>query len=159
MMRASRVATVPIIAATAGGYARVQYFITEGAQFDPAEKVTPEMVAEAIGQIAGLEGVDDRARVGQARGLDEHVVEAFLAPEEIVEAADEIAAWESDVVLNGMAGAAGLTPTLTALQHGKTLALANKESLIIGGDPNLSSSAGSGGIGDTHNHGLASNVG
>ena len=46
-----------IIAATAGGYARVQYYITEGAQFDPAEPVTPEMVAESIGQIRDLSTV------------------------------------------------------------------------------------------------------
>jgi NAD(P)-dependent dehydrogenase (short-subunit alcohol dehydrogenase family) len=37
-----------IIAATAGGYARVQYFVTEGAQFDPAEPVTIEMVRDAL---------------------------------------------------------------------------------------------------------------
>lgn len=43
-----------IIAATAGGYARVQYFVTEGVQFDPAEPVTPEMVADSIGQIRDL---------------------------------------------------------------------------------------------------------
>ena len=43
-----------IFAATAGGYARVQYFVTEGVQFDPAEKVTPEMFAEAAGQIRDL---------------------------------------------------------------------------------------------------------
>jgi NAD(P)-dependent dehydrogenase (short-subunit alcohol dehydrogenase family) len=46
-----------IIAATAGGYARVQYFITEGVQFDPAEPVTPEMVEEAMGQIRDLSTV------------------------------------------------------------------------------------------------------
>ena len=38
-----------------------------------------------------------------------------------------------DVVLNGMTGAVGLRPTLAALAAGNTLALANKESLIIGG--------------------------
>ncbi len=43
-----------IFAATAGGYARVQYFVTEGVQFDPAETVTPEMFAEAAGQIRDL---------------------------------------------------------------------------------------------------------
>ncbi len=43
-----------IIAATAGGYARVQYFVTDGAQFDPAEPVTIEMVRDAIGQIRDL---------------------------------------------------------------------------------------------------------
>ena len=37
------------------------------------------------------------------------------------------------MVLNGITGAVGLRPTLAALDAGNTLALANKESLIIGG--------------------------
>ena len=41
---------------------------------------------------------------------------------------------EADVVLNAMVGASGLPPTLAALQSGKVLALANKESLIVGGE-------------------------
>ena len=48
-------------------------------------------------------------------------------------AATELAGWPCDVVLNGIAGAAGLEPTLAALGAGHFLALANKESLIIGG--------------------------
>jgi 1-deoxy-D-xylulose-5-phosphate reductoisomerase len=48
-------------------------------------------------------------------------------------AAAELAASECDVVLNGIDGAAGLEATLAALRAGRTLALANKESLIIGG--------------------------
>ncbi len=44
-----------------------------------------------------------------------------------------VARWECDTVLNGLAGAAGLRPTLVALESGRTVALANKESLIIGG--------------------------
>jgi 1-deoxy-D-xylulose-5-phosphate reductoisomerase len=44
-----------------------------------------------------------------------------------------LAALEADVVLNGVTGAAGLRATLAALEAGRTLALANKESLIIGG--------------------------
>lgn len=44
-----------------------------------------------------------------------------------------VAVWDSETVLNGLAGAAGLVPTLAALEAGRTLALANKESLIIGG--------------------------
>jgi len=43
-----------IMAATAGGYARVQYFVTEGVQFDPAEPVTIEMVAASIDRIRDL---------------------------------------------------------------------------------------------------------
>jgi 1-deoxy-D-xylulose-5-phosphate reductoisomerase len=45
----------------------------------------------------------------------------------------EAAALSCDVVLNGITGAVGLRPTVAALDAGNTLALANKESLIIGG--------------------------
>jgi 1-deoxy-D-xylulose-5-phosphate reductoisomerase len=41
---------------------------------------------------------------------------------------------EADVVLNGITGSVGLAPTLAALEEGRTLALANKESLIVGGE-------------------------
>ena len=41
---------------------------------------------------------------------------------------------DADVVLNGITGSVGLAPTLAALERGTTLALANKESLIVGGD-------------------------
>jgi 1-deoxy-D-xylulose-5-phosphate reductoisomerase len=49
------------------------------------------------------------------------------------EAAAELAARPADVVLNGITGAVGLGATIAALRAGRTLALANKESLIIGG--------------------------
>jgi 1-deoxy-D-xylulose 5-phosphate reductoisomerase len=50
-----------------------------------------------------------------------------------VDAVCHLAGLECDVVLNGVTGAAGLRATLAALDAGRTLALANKESLIIGG--------------------------
>ena len=40
---------------------------------------------------------------------------------------------DADVVVNGITGSIGLKPTLATLRTGKTLALANKESLIVGG--------------------------
>ena len=40
----------------------------------------------------------------------------------------------ADVVVNGITGSVGLGPTLAALDSGAVLALANKESLIVGGD-------------------------
>lgn len=49
------------------------------------------------------------------------------------QAADLASTIDADVVLNGVTGAAGLHATLSTLSSGKTLALANKESLIIGG--------------------------
>ena len=69
----------------------------------------------------------------QARGFstgDAAVPKILAGPD----AAAELAAWPCDVVLNAMTGAIGLAPTLAALDAGRTLALANKESLIVGGD-------------------------
>jgi 1-deoxy-D-xylulose-5-phosphate reductoisomerase len=45
----------------------------------------------------------------------------------------ELAEWPCDVVLNWVVGSLGLAPTLAALRAGRTLALANKESLVAGG--------------------------
>jgi 1-deoxy-D-xylulose-5-phosphate reductoisomerase len=50
------------------------------------------------------------------------------------DAAEQVAGMATDIVLNAMTGAVGLKPTLAALEAGSTLALANKESLIMGGD-------------------------
>ncbi len=68
----------------------------------------------------------------QARGFSagEFSVPKILAGPD---AATELASSDCDVVLNGMTGSVGLAPTLAALQAGRTLALANKESLIAGG--------------------------
>ena len=52
---------------------------------------------------------------------------------EVLTDLEEIAAHPCDVVLNGLDGALGLPATLAALTAGRTLALANKESLIVGG--------------------------
>ena len=50
------------------------------------------------------------------------------------DAAEQAAAITCDVVLNAITGSVGLRATLAALDAGSTLALANKESLIVGGD-------------------------
>ncbi len=49
------------------------------------------------------------------------------------DAVAEVAAWPCDIVLNAVTGAVGLAATLAALDAGRVLALANKESLIMGG--------------------------
>ncbi len=41
---------------------------------------------------------------------------------------------QADLILNAAVGIAGLRPTLAAIETGKTLALANKESLVCGGE-------------------------
>ncbi|HEY0888095.1 MAG TPA: 1-deoxy-D-xylulose-5-phosphate reductoisomerase [Nocardioides sp.] len=66
--------------------------------------------------------------------FEQQVAEFAPAYSGLGEAASvEAAGMASDVVLNGITGAVGLRPTLAALDAGTTLALANKESLIIGG--------------------------
>jgi 1-deoxy-D-xylulose-5-phosphate reductoisomerase len=49
------------------------------------------------------------------------------------DAASELAGWPCDVVLNAITGSIGLAPTLAALEAGRVVALANKESLVAGG--------------------------
>ena len=68
----------------------------------------------------------------QARGFS---AGQFALPKILAgpEAATEVAAWPCHTVLNAMTGSVGLAPTLAALQAGRTLALANKESLVAGG--------------------------
>jgi 1-deoxy-D-xylulose-5-phosphate reductoisomerase len=70
--------------------------------------------------------------VAQQRGYsagDHRVPKILAGPDALA----ELAAWPCDVVLNGMTGSVGLAPTLSALEAGRTLALANKESLVAGG--------------------------
>ena len=50
------------------------------------------------------------------------------------DASTELAAHPCDVVLNGITGSIGLAPTLSALSAGNRVALANKESLVAGGE-------------------------
>ncbi len=79
----------------------------------------------AIADESAAQEVRDRLG-GTVRG-----VELLVGPQ----AAEQLAAdTEADTVLNGLVGSQGLGPTLKALQSGKTLALANKESLVVGGD-------------------------
>ncbi|MFG2206402.1 1-deoxy-D-xylulose-5-phosphate reductoisomerase [Streptomyces sp. NPDC048638] len=62
-------------------------------------------------------------------GTGEPLPEILAGPD----AATELAASPCHTVLNGITGSIGLAPTLAALKAGRVLALANKESLIVGG--------------------------
>ena len=75
--------------------------------------------------------------VGTTASIDEAKKYAGSQPITIIDgpgASAEIAAMECDVVLNGITGSIGLAPTLAALKAGNVLALANKESLVAGGE-------------------------
>jgi 1-deoxy-D-xylulose-5-phosphate reductoisomerase len=89
------------------------------------EPVVEQASRHGVAAIA-LADADSAARAGSA--WDGRV----LAGEEGIR--DLVAGSGADLVLNGIVGAAGLGPTIVALAEGIDVALANKESLVIGGE-------------------------
>ena len=81
-----------------------------------------DSVRDALAEFAG--------RADQTGGTRSAPLPTVLAGPDAVA---EVAAWPADVVLNGVTGFSGLAATLAALKAGRVLALANKESLIVGG--------------------------
>ena len=98
-----------VVALTAGG-ANIDLLMTQARQFSvPVVGVSSggEYARSIAGEIVVIDGPN---------------------------ASSEIAAITCDVVLNGITGSIGLGPTLAALGAGNLVALANKESLVAGGD-------------------------
>lgn len=94
---------------------------------DQALEFSVPLVGAAHGHELEVRGALERAAASSGRtGYRPHVV---TGPQ----AATVAAECGADVVLNGITGSIGLAPTLAALAAGSTLALANKESLIVGG--------------------------
>jgi 1-deoxy-D-xylulose-5-phosphate reductoisomerase len=81
-------------------------------------------------EVVGLAAGSDAAGVA-AQAREFGVARTALGVDEAVALVRETPA---DVVLNGITGSVGLAPTLAALESGASLALANKESLIVGGE-------------------------
>ena len=73
----------------------------------------------------------DEARAAELKiSLADTDIKVLSGMEGIIECAAET---EADTVINSVVGMAGLKPTLAVINSGKTLALANKESLVAGG--------------------------
>ncbi|WP_371327705.1 1-deoxy-D-xylulose-5-phosphate reductoisomerase [Humibacillus sp. DSM 29435] len=102
------------------------------------ELLARQAVALRVPMVAAAAGTTDDLSAAIAHAVD-HAVDGSSVtgyePELLTgpEASTTLAAQEADVVVNGITGAIGLAPTLATLRAGTTLALANKESLIIGG--------------------------
>jgi 1-deoxy-D-xylulose-5-phosphate reductoisomerase len=112
----------------AGGGDRLDLLADQGVEFNV------EVIGVAHGSASDLEAA--------LAGASARVGAALAAPKLLVgaDAAAQVASWpladgspSGGTVLNGMTGSIGLAPTLAALRAGYTLALANKESLIVGG--------------------------
>ena len=101
-----------------------------------------QAVATRAPLVAAAAGDVDHLRAAVAAAADA-AGERGYRPEVVAgpDAAVTAASCEADVVLNGVTGSIGLRPTLAALAAGSTLALANKESLIVGGPLVLAAAA------------------
>ena len=89
------------------------------------ELLLEQAAAHGVSRIA-LADPDAAARAGEHSGR-----EVLAGAEGLVELITDT---DCDLVLNALVGSAGLGPTVAALGEGIDLALANKESLVVGGE-------------------------
>ena len=92
----------------------------------------PELVVTATGEDAKLLRECFR---GKAENIE------FLSGEDGLL---QLAGYDSDLLLNSLSGMRGMLPTYEAIKAGKNIALANKESLVVGGDVIMSAAAKNG---------------
>ena len=92
-----------------------------------AQRSVEELLAQAAAFGPALVVIGDPARYAEVRDGVPAGTEVMVGEEGMVAAARS-----ADVVLNAVVGFAGLPVTMAALEAGKRLALANKESLIAG---------------------------
>jgi 1-deoxy-D-xylulose-5-phosphate reductoisomerase len=110
------------VVARAGGAFEV-VGLSAGTAYEP---LIEQARAHGVRRIA-LSDPDAAARASEAWTGGE----VLGGPEGLVEL---VAASSADLVLNAIVGSAGLGPTIVALTEGIDLALANKESLVVGGE-------------------------
>ena len=130
-LRVGRPALTPIVVLGATG--------SIGAQtLEVADRLNRPVVALATGSVSpGLAALAERypdARIAVATTPSGTIDPALAQRVEFgAEAVTALAALPGTTVVNGIVGAAGLAPTLAALEAGNRLGLANKESLLTGG--------------------------
>jgi len=90
------------------------------------------LVKQAIKFLPNIVVIGDESRYPKVKqALADHPIKVFAGEKSLI----EVAAMDNyDVMLAAIVGFAGLMPTLTAIEKGKTIALANKETLVVAGD-------------------------
>jgi len=90
------------------------------------------LVKQAVKFLPNIVVIGDESRHSKVKqALADHPVKVFAGSKALL----EVAAMDNyDVMLAAIVGFAGLMPTLTAIEKGKTIALANKETLVVAGD-------------------------
>jgi 1-deoxy-D-xylulose-5-phosphate reductoisomerase len=92
-----------------------------------AQLLAEQALAFGVGHVA----IASETSADALRAALDDSVHVEVGPEAVVALAELP---DVDIVLNALVGAAGLRATVAALTAGKKLALANKESLVVGGD-------------------------
>jgi 1-deoxy-D-xylulose-5-phosphate reductoisomerase len=90
---------------------------------DQIRRFRPRLVAVMDEDLA--------AKLTGAMGGNDRETEVVFGPQGYEQVATHP---EAEIVVSAMVGAAGLLPTIAALKSGKSLALANKETLVVAGE-------------------------
>lgn len=104
------------------GYAVVA--LAAGSNIDLLEKQAREFKVKAVAVFNGEKAAELKIKLADTE------IKVLSG----VDGVCEVAQMEADIALNSIVGIAGLRPTLAAIQSGKDIALANKETLVTGGD-------------------------
>ncbi len=90
------------------------------------------LIKQALKFLPDIVVIGDETKYQQVKkALSAHPIKVFAGEKALL----EVAAMDSyDVMLAAIVGFAGLLPTLKAIEQGKTIALANKETLVVAGD-------------------------
>ena len=93
-------------------------------------KLLAQQIVKYKPEIVAVRAREDAVKLGQILGLKKKI--PILYGEKGIE---EVASHpSSDIVVSAISGAAGLKPTLAAIEAGRDVALANKETMVIAGD-------------------------
>jgi 1-deoxy-D-xylulose-5-phosphate reductoisomerase len=95
-----------------------------GSNVERVADISPKYHPRAVALL------DARARDRLARLLPSPRPELLAGPEGMVAIARDV---DADVVVSALVGGAGLLPTMAAIEAGRTMALANKETLVMAG--------------------------
>lgn len=119
-------ASAPRLAALAAGGSRLDLLAEQAVAFG-----VPILALSSDDALPALRAALEAAAAHQGR--PNPVTTILTGPQAATEAIQAAGLGECDTVLNGITGSVGLLPTLAALRSGARLALANKESLVVGG--------------------------
>ncbi|WP_128772819.1 1-deoxy-D-xylulose-5-phosphate reductoisomerase [Actinomyces oricola] len=126
--RLDRDGRAPRVAGLVAGGARLELLAEQAIRFE-----VPVVGVSAAGTRAEEDLRAALARACAALGRPNPVRDILTGPSAATDLIEATGVGRGDTILNGITGSVGLLPTLAALASGARLALANKESLVVGG--------------------------